>query len=67
MFLYLPMVTNTREWQTADGMYFLFLSYFLCQDILTTNVTLHHMQTTRKSPDMNFQLRPDSKRGDSKL
>ena len=29
-------------------------------------VTLHH-KTTRKSPDMEFELRPHSKRGDSKL
>ena len=30
------------------------------------NVTLHH-KTTKKSPDMDFKLRADSKRGDSKL
>ena len=29
-------------------------------------VTLHH-KTTKKSPDMNFKLRADSKKGDSKL
>ena len=29
-------------------------------------VTLHH-KTTKKSPDMDFELRADSKRGDSEL